>query len=81
MKYDLEHEAEIDTTWLTVKNYEFKILVMIACLAENHLAYRGKLKDMCEFLGVKAVSSNREKIKEAITALEAKGDIRVLQEG
>jgi hypothetical protein len=55
MELNLEHEAEIDTEWLTVKNYEFKILVMIACLAENHLAFRGKLKDMCEFLGVKAV--------------------------
>lgn len=81
MKIDLEREAEIDTTWLTVKNYEFKILVMIACLAENKLAFRGKLKDMCEFLAVGNTTSNRDKIKEAITALEAKGDIIVLQEG
>lgn len=81
MVLDLEHEAEIDTDWLTVKNYEFKILVMIACLAENHLAYRGKLKDMCEFLGVKSVDSNRKKIKEAIEALEAKGDIIIVKEG
>jgi hypothetical protein len=81
MELNLEHEAEIDTEWLTVKNYEFKILVMIACLAENHLAFRGKLKDMCEFLGVKAVQSNRDKIKEAIAALEAKGDIKTLIEG
>ena len=81
MKLDLERDAEIDTSWLTVKNYEFKILVMVACLAENHLAFRGKLKDMCEFLGVKAVSSNREKIKEAITALEAKGDVKVMKDG
>lgn len=81
MTMNMEHEAFIDTDWLTVKNYEFKILVMVACLAENHLAYRGKLKDMCDFLGVKAVDTNRKKIKEAIAALEAKGDIRVLQEG
>lgn len=81
MTMNMEHEAYIDTDWLTVKNYEFKMLVMVACLAENHLAYRGKLKDMCEFLGVKSVDSNRKKIKEAIAALEAKGDIKVLQEG
>lgn len=81
MELDLEREAEIDTNWLTVKNYEFKILVMIACLAENKLAFRGKLKDMCEFLGVKSVDSNRKKIKEAIAALESKKDIIVLQEG
>lgn len=81
MNIDLEHEAEIDTTWLTVKNYEFKILVMIACLAENHLAFRGKLKDMCEFLGVGSTTSNRNKIKEAIAELETKKDIIVVREG
>lgn len=81
MTIDLEHEAYIDTDWLTVKNYEFKILVMVACLAENHLAYRGKLKDMCEFLGVGSSAANNSKIKEAIQALETKGDIKVLQEG
>lgn len=78
---NLDNEAYIDADWLTIKNYEFKILVMVACLAENHLAYRGKLKDMCAFLGVKAVQSNRDKIKEAISALEAKGDIKTLVEG
>ena len=81
MSIDLDREAYIDTDWLTVKNYEFKILVMIACLAENHLAFRGKLKDMCEFLGVGNTVSNTTKIKEAITALINKGDIKVLQEG
>ena len=81
MKLDLEHEAEIDTEWLTVKNYEFKILVMIACLAENHLAFRGKLKDMCEFLGVSNQTNNVKKIKEAIEALEARKDIIVVKEG
>lgn len=54
---------------------------MIAVLAENHLAYRGKLKDMCEFLGVATSTYNRDKIKEAIEALSKKGDILVLQQG
>ena len=81
MNLDLEREAEIDTDWLTVKNYEFKILVMIACLAENHLAFRGKLKDMCEFLGVSNQANNTKKIQEAISALEEKKDIIVLREG
>ena len=43
---NLENEAYIEKDWITVENYQFKILVMIAALAENHLAYRGKLKDM-----------------------------------
>lgn len=81
MIMDLEREAEIDTDWLTIKNYEFKILVMVACLAENHLAFRGKLKDMCEFLGVGNTKPNTDKIKEAIAALEAKGDIKMIKDG
>ena len=78
---NLQREAEIDTDWLTVKNYEFKILVMIACLAQNCLAFRGKLKDMCIFLGVGNTKPNTDKIKDAIQALEAKGDIIVVKEG
>lgn len=76
-----QKEAYIEKDWLTVQNYEFKILVMIAVLAENHLAYRGKLKDMCEFLGVGNSTSNTKKIKEAIAALEEKGDIKVIKDG
>lgn len=78
---NLEKEAMIDVDWLTVKKYQFKILVMIACLAENHLAFRGKLKDMCDFLGIESCSKNRNTVKEAINALVEKGDLKVLQEG
>lgn len=78
---DLEREAEIDKDWLTVQNYQFKILVMIAALAENKLAFRGKLKDMCEFLGVQSCGVNNKKIKDAIEALEKKNDIIVVKQG
>lgn len=78
---NFEKEAMIDVDWLTVKKYQFKILVMIACLAENHLAFRGKLKDMCDFLGIESCSKNRNTVKEAINALVEKGDLKVLQEG
>lgn len=81
MKIDMEREAEICESWLTVQNYQFKILVMIAVLAENKLAFRGKLKDMCEFLGVSNQKANTDKIKEAIKKLVEKGDILVVQEG
>ena len=76
-----KEEALIDKDWLTVQNYQFKILVMIAVLAENHLAFRGKLKDMCDFLGVSNQASNTNKIKDAIAALEKKGDVLVLKQG
>ena len=54
---------------------------MIAVLAENHLAYRGKIKDMSEFLGVSNATNNTKKIKEAIAALEEKGDIKIIKDG
>lgn len=78
---DLEREAEINKDWLTVQNYQFKILVMIAALAQEKLAFRGKLKDMCEFLGVQSCGNNNAKIKEAIAKLEEKGDILVVKQG
>ena len=77
----MEQEAYIEEDWLTVENYQFKILVMVAALAENHLAYRGKLKDMCEFLGVGNTTSNTSKIKKAIEALEKSGDVKVIRDG
>ena len=77
---NLENEAYIEKDWITVENYQFKILVMIAALAENHLAYRGKLKDMCSFLGVNNLSNNTNKIKKAIENLEESGDIKVVRD-
>lgn len=77
----MEQEAYIEEDWLTVENYQFKILVMVAALAENHLAYRGKLKDMCEFLGVSNQKNTTDKIKKAIEILEKNGDIKVVKDG
>lgn len=72
---DLEKEAPIDYDWIKVKNYEFKILVMTACLAQEKLAFRGQLKDMCAFLGVGNTTSNRANIKKAIANLVEAGEL------
>ena len=39
-------EAEFEYEWLTREDYEFKLLVLLAVLADSHLAYRGTLSDM-----------------------------------
>lgn len=78
---DLNKEVEFNKDWLTVSNYQFKILVMVVALANEHLAFRGKLKDMCEFLGVSNQAANTKKIKDAIQKLEDKGDVLVMREG
>ena len=61
---------------------EFKLLTLITVLAENHLAYRGTLSDMCRFIGLAANNSRTNaRIKEAIGSLCAKGFIRTIQDG
>jgi hypothetical protein len=56
-----QNEAEFEFEWLLRQKYEFKILTLIAVLADNNLAYRGTLKDMCEFFGVKSGDSTNNK--------------------
>lgn len=74
----MEKEVLLDTDWLPVGSYQFKILVMVAVLAENHLAYRGTIKDMCEFLGVKNETRNRRNIETAIKELENEGLVKTI---
>lgn len=78
---DLNKEAELNQEWVSAENYEFKILVMIACLAQEKMAFRGTLNDMCQFLGVKEYANNKNNIKQAIQRLEEKKDILVMREG
>ena len=53
--------------WLYRQDYQFKILALLSVLADNYLAYRGTLADMCEFLGVGCGNSRtNKKIREAI---------------
>lgn len=54
---------------------------MVAVLAQDHLAYRGTLADMCEFFGISKQSKNTSKIKQAIYNLNDKHNICYLKEG
>lgn len=75
-------EAEFEYEWLNREAYEFKILTLIAVLADQNLAYRGTLKDMCEFFGVRSGDSrNNNNIKSAIEALETDGLLKSIKDG
>lgn len=51
-------------------------------LADNNLAYRGTLADMCNFLGVASGNSRTNaKIKDAIDALEKDGLLKKIIDG
>lgn len=76
-----ENTAYLDQEWISIESYKFKILVMIAILAENHLAYRGKLKDMCEYLGISNCSKNTTKLKQAIQELAQENYLHYLIDG
>ena len=68
MKHFQDNEkAEFDYDWLMRQKYEFKLLALLAVLADNNLAYRGTLSDMCAFFGVASGNSRTDrKIKDAI---------------
>ena len=64
-------------SWLDLDKYQFKVLVMIAALAQEKRGFRGKLKDMCDFLH----TTHRENIKKAIYELQDKGLINASLDG
>lgn len=76
-----ENESLFEQDWLDIQDYELKILVMVAVLAQDHLAYRGTLADMCEFFGISNQTKNTAKIKQAIYNLNDKHNIRYIKEG
>ena len=77
-----DNEAEFEYDWLTREKYQFKILALIAVLANNHLAYRGTLADMCDFFGVaRGNSRTNKKMLAAIDALETDGLLKKIVDG
>ena len=43
--------AYLNQDWTYIKNYEFKLLIMVAILAEDHLAFWGRMEDICKLHG------------------------------
>lgn len=75
-------EAEFEYEWLTRADYQFKLLALLAVLADSHLAYRGTLADMCDFLGVASGNSRtNKKIQDAIAVLEKDGLLKKIIDG
>lgn len=74
-------EAGFEKEWLTLEKYNFKLLTLVSVLAQNHLAYRGTVADMCQYLGVANQTKNRKAITEAIAHLEGKGMVKTMLDG
>lgn len=76
-----EDSIDFNEDWLSIEDYQLKILLLTSVLADNSLAYRGTLKTMCEWLGVSSNSKNNRKIKTALMKLEEQGLIFYKVEG
>ena len=66
---------DVPVQWLDVCEYEFKMLMLTSILATQNLAYRGTLKTMCEWLGIKSSTNNNSNIKIALESLQSQGYI------
>ena len=73
-----DDEAGFEKEWLKLEKYNFKLLTLVAVLAQNHLAYRGTVAEMCEYLGVDNQTKNRRAITTAIEQLEKKGMVKTI---
>ena len=76
-----DDEAGFEKEWLKLEKYNFKLLTLVAVLAQNHLAYRGTVAEMCNYLGVDNQTKNRKAITTAIAQLEKKGMIKTILDG
>lgn len=76
-----DDEAGFEKEWLKLEKYNFKLLTLVAVLAQNHLAYRGTVAEMCEYLGVDNQTRNRRAITTAIEQLEKKGMVKTILDG
>lgn len=64
--------------WLPLDKSYFKILAVVAVLADSNLAFRGKLKDLCEEIGIKPSSVNKDRLKDSLEFLSKNGYVRVI---
>ena len=66
----------VSKQWLDdLIDYQIKILLLTSVLADNNLAFRGTLKTMCEWLGIKSSGNNNKKIKQCLQNLSNNGYI------
>ena len=86
MKDDLRNwftdNINISKQWIDdLKDYQIKVLLLTSVLADNNLAFRGTLKTMCEWLGIKSSGNNNKKIKQCLQNLSNNGYIFYKVEG
>ena len=74
-------ELEFAEEWLELEKYHFKILAVVTILADEKRAFRGKISDLCECLGIQNLSANRAKIKNSLALLAENDYIKLIVDG
>lgn len=65
-----KEELEFCEEWLLLKQYSFKLLTALTVLADNKLAFRGTLSDICNCIGIQPSSCNKDRIKLNLDILQ-----------
>lgn len=75
-----KEEIEFMEEWLSLEKYHFKILTMITVLADNNRAFRGKLKDLCNELGIKFNQGSKSRIIATLNYLTQENYINTIED-
>lgn len=73
-----QEKIELLREWLTLEKYSFKIMVAVAVLADENRAFRGKISELCNELGIQPKGANPPKIKECLKMLEEEGYVKLI---
>lgn len=75
-----KEEIEFMEEWLSLEKYHFKIITMITVLADNNRAFRGKLKDLCNELGIQFNQGNKSRILTTLNYLTQENYINTIED-
>jgi predicted DNA-binding protein YlxM (UPF0122 family) len=75
-----EDEIIILDEWLDMDKAFFRLLTVISVLADNNLAFRGTIKELCQEIGIQPSPRNKENVAKVITHLEKNEYAKVIHD-
>ena len=74
----VNQEITILKEWLPLDKSYFKLLAVVAVLADKNLAFRGKLNELCREIGIQPSSVNKDKLKDNLAFLYENGYVKMI---
>ncbi|WP_026665706.1 hypothetical protein [Butyrivibrio sp. FC2001] len=66
--------------WLNMNKAHFRLLIVISVLADIKLAFRGKISDLCDEIGIQPSSVNKRNTEVALNYLKENEYVKVLED-